>query len=92
MTAPAPEAAVDLAALPPSVVVPGIMRLARPGQLRAVHRHRAHRVLRGLLRTHQQEGGAVIWLVNALLGAGTVFLLLFGTRISARIRARKEGQ
>lgn len=34
----------------------------------------------------------MIWLVNALLGAGTVFLLLFGTRISARIRARKEGQ
>jgi hypothetical protein len=34
----------------------------------------------------------VIWIVNGLLAAGTPFLLLFGTRISDRIRARKEGQ
>lgn len=30
--------------------------------------------------------------IAPFLGAGTVFLLLAGTRISARIRARKEGQ
>jgi hypothetical protein len=30
--------------------------------------------------------------VNAVLCVGTPFLLLAGTRISDRIRARKEGQ
>lgn len=34
----------------------------------------------------------MIWLLNALLVAGTVFLLLFGEYIADRIRARKEGQ
>ena len=36
------------------------------------------------------------WLVNALLGAGTVFLLLVGEYFAARLQAartaRKEGQ
>jgi hypothetical protein len=34
----------------------------------------------------------VIWLVNGLLCAGTVFLLLFGEYIADRIRTRREDQ
>ena len=34
----------------------------------------------------------MIWILNGLLVSGTAFLLLFGERIAARIRARRENQ
>jgi len=34
----------------------------------------------------------VIWIVNGLLGAGTVFLLLFGEYIADRLTNRRETQ